>query len=102
MLRGATETKAAAVLGPKLRDWSNREVILEAGVAVDTAARRVTGVEPREVDQGQHDGDRDALAVSSAGMLIRRDVWEQVGGFDPGIALFMDDIDFCWRVHAAG
>ena len=102
LLRGAAETDAAAVLGPKLRDWSSREVILEAGVTLDTAARRVTGIEPREVDQGQHDGDRDALAVSSAGMLVRRDVWEQIGGFDVGMGLFMEDIDFCWRVHSAG
>jgi GT2 family glycosyltransferase len=102
LLRGTVETSAAAVLGPKLRDWSNREVILEAGLTLDTATRRVTGIEPREVDQGQHDGDRDALAVSSAGMLVRRDVWEQVGGFDTAMGLFMDDIDFCWRVHAAG
>ncbi len=102
LLRGAAETKAAAVLGPKLRDWSNREVILEAGITLDTAARRLTGIEPREVDQGQHDGDRDALAVSSAGMLVRRDVWEQAGGFDVGMGLFMEDVDFCWRVHAAG
>jgi GT2 family glycosyltransferase len=102
LLRGAAETNAAAVLGPKLRDWSNREVILEAGITLDTAARRLTGIEPREVDQGQHDGDRDALAVSSAGMLVRRDVWEQVGGFDAGMSLFMEDVDFCWRVHAAG
>jgi GT2 family glycosyltransferase len=102
LLRGTVETSAAAVLGPKLRDWSNREVILEAGLTLDTAARRVTGIEPREVDQGQHDGDRDALAVSSSGMLVRRDVWEQVGGFDTAMGLFMDDIDFCWRVHAAG
>ncbi|HET9893638.1 MAG TPA: glycosyltransferase [Streptosporangiaceae bacterium] len=102
LLRGATEANSAAVLGPKLRDWSNREVIVEAGVSLDTAARRLTGIEPREVDQGQHDGDRDALAVSSAGMLVRRDVWEQVGGFDPSMALFMEDVDFCWRVHAAG
>ncbi len=102
LLRGAAETSAAAVLGPKIRDWSNREVILEAGVTLDTAARRLTGIEPREVDQGQHDGDRDALAVSSAGMLVRRDVWEQVGGFDTAMGLFMEDIDFCWRVHAAG
>src|SRR5215472_11118246 len=66
------------------------------------AIGQVTGIEPREVDQGQHDGDRDTLAVSSAGMLVRRDVWEQVGGFDPGMALFGEDIDFCWRVHSAG
>jgi GT2 family glycosyltransferase len=102
LLRGAAETNAAAVLGPKLRDWSNREFILEAGLTLDTAARRLTGIDPREVDQGQHDGDRDALAVSSAGMLVRRDVWEQVGGFDAGMGLFMEDVDFCWRVHSAG
>jgi GT2 family glycosyltransferase len=102
LLRGTVETSTAAVLGPKLRDWSNRDVILEAGLTLDTATRRLTGIEPREVDQGQHDGDRDTLAVSSAGMLVRRDVWEQVGGFDPAMGLFMDDIDFCWRVHAAG
>ena len=77
-------------------------MLLEAGVTLDGAGRRITGMEPREVDQGQHDGDRDALAVSSAGMLVRRDVWDQVGGFDPGMPLLRDDVDFCWRVHAAG
>ena len=102
LLRGAAETRSAAVLGPKVMDWADRAVILEAGVTIDTAGRRITGVEPREVDQGQHDGDRDALAVGSAGMLVRRDVWDQVGGFDPSMMLFRDDVDFCWRVHAAG
>ena len=102
LLRGAEETPAAVVLGPKLMDWTDRDVIIEAGLSLDTAGRRVTGVEPREVDQGQHDGDRDALAVSSAGMLVRRDIWERTGGFDPGMALFGEDIDFCWRVHEAG
>ncbi len=42
------------------------------------------------------------LAISSAGMLVRRDVWDQVGGFDRNLPLFRDDIDFCWRVRAAG
>jgi len=102
LLRGAAETRAAGVLGPKVKDWSDQQVILEAGVTIDTAGRRITGIEPREVDQGQHDGDRDCLAVGSAGMLVRRDVWETAGGFDPGMPLFRDDVDFCWRVHAAG
>jgi GT2 family glycosyltransferase len=102
LLRGAAETRSAAVLGPKVKDWGDRQVILEAGLTIDTAGRRITGVEPREVDQGQHDGDRDSLAVGSAGMLVRRDVWDLVGGFDPAMALFREDVDFCWRVHAAG
>jgi len=102
LLRGAAEVRAAAVLGPKVMDWSDRRVLLETGVTIDTAGRRITGIEPREVDQGQRDGDRDVLAVGSAGLLVRRDVWEQLGGFDPGMPLFRDDIDFCWRVHSAG
>ena len=71
-------------------------------MTIDTAGRRITGIEPREVDQGQHDGDDDTLAVSSPGMLIRRDVWEKTGGFDPAMTLFREDTDLCWRVHAAG
>ncbi|MGH3276476.1 MAG: glycosyltransferase family 2 protein, partial [Streptosporangiaceae bacterium] len=102
LLRGAVETPNAAVLGPKVMDWSDRDVLLEAGLTIDSVGRRVTGIEPREIDQGQHDGDRDTLAVSSAGMLVRRDVWDQLHGFDAGLALYGEDIDFCWRVHAAG
>jgi GT2 family glycosyltransferase len=102
LLRGATETRSAAVLGPKVMDWADRQVILETGMTIDTAGRRITGIEPREVDQGQHDGDDDTLAVSSPGMLIRRDVWEKTGGFDPAMTLFREDTDLCWRVHAAG
>ena len=102
LLRGAAEARGTAVLGPKVMDWSDRRVLLETGVTIDTAGRRITNIEPREVDQGQHDGDRDVLAVSSAGLLVRRDVWDQLGGFDQAMPLFRDDVDFCWRVHAAG
>jgi GT2 family glycosyltransferase len=102
MLRATGRSKLIAVLGPKLRDLTDRRVLREAGVTVDRAGRRSTGIEPGEIDQGQHDGNRPVLAVSSAGMLIRRDVWDRVGGFDPNLPLFRDDIDFCWRVHAAG
>src|SRR6185437_6169027 len=72
------------------------------GVSIDRASRRVTGIEPGEIDQGQHDHKRAVLAVGSAGMLVRRDVWDRLGGFDPSLKLFRDDIDFCWRVQAAG
>jgi GT2 family glycosyltransferase len=102
MLRAASRNRSTAVLGPKLKDLADRRVLREAGVTVDRAGRRYTGIEPGEIDQGQHDGNRPVLAVSSAGMLIRRDVWDQLGGFDPNLPLMRDDIDFCWRAHAVG
>ncbi|MFI6320438.1 glycosyltransferase [Nonomuraea sp. NPDC050556] len=102
LLAAAERDPKAAVLGPKLRDWLDRKVLLEVGATVNLTGRRDTGLEPREFDQGQHDGVRDVLSVSTAGMLIRRDVWERVGGLDPFLPLFRDDLDLCWRVRNAG
>jgi hypothetical protein len=42
------------------------------------------------------------MAVSTAGMLVRRDVWNDLGGLDPVFGLFRDDVDFGWRAYAAG
>ncbi|GGQ03839.1 GT2 family glycosyltransferase [Actinomadura coerulea] len=102
LLRTADADPNVAVLGPKVRDWDDRRVLRELGVTVDAAGRRHTGLDRREFDQGQHDGVRDVLSVGSAGMLVRRDVWERLGGFDVEYGIFRDDLDFCWRVHAAG
>ncbi|MDP9846467.1 glycosyltransferase family 2 protein [Streptosporangium lutulentum] len=103
LLRAADQDPKAGVLGPKLRDWMDRRLLLEVGVTVDRTGRRDTGLEAREFDQGQYDdGVKDVLSVSSAGMLIRRDVWDEVGGLDPALPLFRDDLDLCWRVRAAG
>jgi hypothetical protein len=35
-------------------------------------------------------------------MLVRRDVFERLKGFDPRIKLFRDDVDFGWRAIRAG
>ncbi|WP_371780608.1 glycosyltransferase [Streptosporangium subroseum] len=103
LLWAADQDPKAGVLGPKLRDWMDRRLLLEVGVTVDRTGRRDTGLEAREFDQGQYDdGIKDVLSVSSAGMLIRRDVWDEVGGLDPALPLFRDDLDLCWRVRAAG
>jgi GT2 family glycosyltransferase len=102
LLAVADDNPHVGILGPKLRDWDDPRVLLEIGVTMDAAGRRDTGIDRREFDQGQHDGVKDVLAVSTAGMLIRRDVWDELGGFDVGLGLFRDDMDLCWRAHAAG
>ncbi len=102
LLDTADDNPSAAILGPKVLGWHDRRLLLEAGVTINGSGRRITGLERREHDQGQHDGVRDVLAVSSAGMLVRRDVWEALDGFDPTLPLFRDDLDFCWRAHQMG
>ncbi len=102
LLRTAETAPSAAIIGPKLRSWYDRRQLLEVGVSIARSGRRWTGLERREQDQGQHDQVRPVLSVSSAGMLVRRDVWEELGGFDRRLPLMRDDVDFCWRAQAAG
>ncbi|MEY9967443.1 GT2 family glycosyltransferase [Streptacidiphilus sp. MAP12-16] len=102
LLQVAETTPSAAVIGPKLRSWYDRRQLLEVGVSIARSGRRWTGLDRREQDQGQRDQVRPVLAVSTAGMLIRRDVFEELGGFDPFLPLMRDDVDLCWRVAAAG
>ncbi|MER5185128.1 glycosyltransferase [Streptomyces sp. NPDC002896] len=94
--------KDVAIVGPKLRGWYDRRQLLEVGVTIANSGRRWTGLDRREQDQGQHDHVRPVLSVSTAGMLVRRDVFEQLGGFDRRLPLMRDDVDLCWRAHAAG
>jgi GT2 family glycosyltransferase len=91
-----------AMAGPKLLGWHDRTHLLELGISIAANGNRWTGLEPAEYDQGQHDGVHEVLAVSTAGALIRRDVFEKLGGFDPNLDLFRDDVDFGWRLYSAG
>ncbi|WP_328910510.1 glycosyltransferase [Streptomyces sp. NBC_00234] len=102
MLRIVDGDQHAAIVGPKLRGWYDRKQLLEVGVSIANSGRRWTGLDRREQDQGQHDQVRTVLSVSSAGMLIRRDVWEELGGFDRRLPLMRDDVDLCWRAHRLG
>ncbi|MBB5939083.1 GT2 family glycosyltransferase [Streptomyces zagrosensis] len=102
LLRVADASPRAAIVGPKLRSWYDKRQLLEVGVSIARSGRRWTGLERREQDQGQHDQVRPVLAVSSAGMLIRREVWEELGGFDARLPLMRDDVDLCWRAQALG
>ncbi len=92
----------AGIVGPKVVDRDNPDILLEVGMSVDHYGVPFSGIEPHEVDQEQHDGVRDVFYVSHAAMLVRSDLFHELRGFDPATFPGADDIDLCWRARLAG
>ncbi|MFD9965861.1 glycosyltransferase [Amycolatopsis sp. NPDC058986] len=95
LLQAAESNSSARVLGPLALDWVDPRLIVEAGLSTDAVGHRqqtaAPGEEPAEV-----------LAVPSAGSLVHRELWHELGGFDPEFSLLREDLDFGWRANAAG
>jgi N-acetylglucosaminyl-diphospho-decaprenol L-rhamnosyltransferase len=49
-----------------------------------------------------HDETRIVDHVSAAFFLVRRRVFDEIGGFDERFFVYLEDLDFCFRVHLAG
>ena len=45
---------------------------------------------------------REVAAVTGACLVTRREVFARVGGFDEGLAVAYNDVDYCMRVREAG
>ncbi|MDQ1481012.1 MAG: hypothetical protein QOI44_1873, partial [Actinomycetota bacterium] len=92
----------AAIVGPKLVEYDDPRVLVEVGMAIDHYGVPFSAIEPGELDQEQHDGVRDVFFVSHATMLVRADLFRELGGFDIATAPGSDDIDLCWRARLVG
>ncbi|WP_347110334.1 glycosyltransferase family 2 protein [Paenarthrobacter sp. S56] len=102
LLHAVERTTSVTVAGCKQLSWDDDRRLVDVGLSTSRWAERLTLIDADEVDQGQYDARSDTLAVNSAGMLVRRDVWEQLGGFDPALPGSGDDVDFGWRNWLAG
>ncbi|MDQ4130444.1 MAG: glycosyltransferase, partial [Actinomycetota bacterium] len=98
----ATSDPRLVAVGPKLLQHDNPRLLQQVGMSIDLTGRSDSGLEPDELDQGQRDRPRPVLYVSTAGMLVRRDVFDALGRFDRRYHVFRDDLDLCWRIWLAG
>ena len=102
LLLAVERAPSVTIAGAKQVAWDHPRELVDVGLSVSGWAERLTLIDVDEQDQGQYDSRSDIFAVNSAGMLVRRDVWDALGGFDPALPGVGDDIDLCWRNRLAG
>ena len=90
------------IAGCKQVSWADGRRLLDVGFTTSRFGARVTGVDVDDIDQGQLDHRSDVLAVGTSGMLVRRDLWDRLGGPDPALPNARLDLDLCRRAHLRG
>lgn len=98
----AASGRGVGMVGPKLVDERDPSRIVRLGLQVTRTGRIVPTPVAGTTDQGQHDGDVDAVAAPLDGLLIDRDTYEALDGHDPALGDLGGDLDLGWRSQRAG
>ena len=103
LLAVATREPRAAILGGKLL-FSGRgdgKLMQSAGAKfTDSGAAFEIGM--GIPDRGQYDRPALVASIPGAALLIKRDVFFALGGFDAAYFTYLEDVDLCWRAWLAG
>lgn len=104
LLSAVAARPGLAIVGPVLVEPRRRgpgTLVREFGQTI-TSNGRIRGlVAPGELYQGQLQVT-DTLAVNATGMLVRGEVWRELGGFTAGVPASHRGVEFCWRARLAG
>ncbi|MGH7494615.1 MAG: glycosyltransferase family 2 protein [bacterium] len=91
------------ILGPKIYYQSQPDTFWYAGGRVNFFTGMTSHRGIREIDRGQYDRVADTDYVTGCAMLMRREVLERVGLFDPVYyPIYAEDADLSVRARRAG
>src|SRR5918996_3516050 len=90
------------IVGGKIVDRDHPRSLRDIGRSSDRFGHPSSPLQPGEIDQGQFDRVLEVLCVSSAAMLVSREVWERAGLWDERLDRAHSDLDLCWRTRVAG
>lgn len=94
------------VVGAKL--YYEDKTIQHAGIVIGLGAHRTAGHTHYKVPEanvgymGKLCYAQNVTAVTGACMLVRKSLYEQLGGLDEEYAVALNDVDFCLRVRKLG
>ena len=73
-----------------------------AGLGLTALFPNSTFLNPEGYGGWKRDTVRQVDFVSGCFLLIRRKLWEGLGGFDPAFFMYGEEADLCWRAAKAG
>lgn len=87
---------------PKLNTWSSVLRLLNEGTDAAAIAFSITSLEGAGEKIPMNGPIKTTCSFSSAGVLLRREIVQCIGGFDAGLFLFTNELDWAARAVAHG
>jgi GT2 family glycosyltransferase len=103
LLQVAVSDPQIAAVGPKILFHADLTLLWSAGgrISYSETISRMRGF--RQRDRGQFDRQEDVDCLPGCAILMRREVLEQIGLFDPVFSpAYFEDTDWCMRARKCG
>ena len=108
LLTAMQRYQGLAACQPKIRYWKEKEFFEYAGAGggftdyLGYMFCRGRIFNDLEKDEGQYNDDIEVFWASGGCMMVRADLYHQMGGLDRDLYAHMEEIDLCWRLKNAG
>lgn len=108
LLQAMQRYQGLAACQPKIRYWRDREYFEYAGAAGSFKDAygylfcRGRIFADLEKDHGQYNDDIEVFWASGGCLMVRADLYHQLGGLDSELYAHMEEVDLCWRLKNAG
>ncbi|MEM2971945.1 MAG: glycosyltransferase family 2 protein [Candidatus Bathyarchaeia archaeon] len=88
-------------VGSKILLYDNPQLLNHAGAKI-TPAGGGFDIGLYQRNHEKYDKKREVGAVCGAAMLVRKNLFMKIGGFDENFFAYFEDVDFCWRALLYG
>jgi len=99
---GANPRAAAAAPRVETPAGELERTLRDEPTAFNLAREHLPGLKRGTARFSPHDTRRRADWIVAAALMVRREVFEKIGGFDEAFALYYEDADLCLRLGDAG
>lgn len=102
LVKAVKSEEKIGIVAPKINYYSNRKLIWYAGGFVNFFTGNIYHRGLRKQDDGKYDLSNEVDYATGCCMLIKRELFEEIGLLDEAYYIYTEDVDFSFKAQAAG
>ena len=101
MVKTITSNKDVGIAGSRSYYYKNKNKIRSFGAYINLVTSKTKVIGKDKVDNGQFDCIKEINSIGGGNMMIKREVFNQIGLYSEDYFLYYSDLDFCYKAKSA-